>query len=135
MMKNHPSKIAALALAAALLAGQAGVVLAAESKAESKAKAASAQAATQLSIQQAQRQAPSPEEMQKSMQAMAPMMGTMMTMMLESMAKKLAEPQIAEYYATFMHNYYEALVKQGFTAEQALKIVSNTGIPSAGQQK
>ena len=129
-MRNKRSKLAAL-LAVSLLAGQAGTALAAESETQTKQQSASTTQPVSVSVPKS----PTPEDMQKNLQAMAPMMGTMMTMMLESMAKKLAEPQMAEYYATFMRNYYLALVKQGFTEDQALKIVSSTGLPSTGQQK
>lgn len=145
-MRNRALKATAGLLAALVLSGQAGWALAAEEESKSKPQGSSAQ--TQAGAQVTVTAPPSPggpgfpvgrpptaEEMQKNMQAMAPMMGQMMTIMLENMARKLAEPQIAEYYATFMHNYYRALVKQGFTEEQALKIVSAAGLPGTGQRQ
>ena len=66
---------------------------------------------------------------------MGPMMGEMMSSMLKSLSKTLAEPQIAQNYATFVRNYYQALIDRGFSAEEALKIVSSTGLPNVGGSK
>ena len=79
---------------------------------------------------------PSAEEVRQMMQGvMGPMMGEMMSSMLKSMSKTLAEPQIAQNYATFMRNYYQALIDRGCSADEALKIVSSTGLPSVGGSK
>ena len=75
----------------------------------------------------------SPEEMRQQMeQVMGPMMGMMMGQMMEGMAKSMAKPEVAQGFAAFTRNYYLALVKQGFTEEQAMKIVTSTGFPSMG---
>ena len=80
-----------------------------------------------------EQQEPSPEEVQQMMQnMMVPMMGDMMRVMMNSMAKTLSEPQIAEHFATFTRNYYNALLSRGFSKEEALRIVTSTGIPSPG---
>jgi len=79
---------------------------------------------------------PSAEEVRQMMQGvMGPMMGEMMSSMLKSLSKTLAEPQIAQNYATFTRNYYQALIDKGFTADEALKIVSSVGLPSVGGSK
>ena len=65
-------------------------------------------------------------------QIMGPMMGEMMSSMLKSITKTMADPQIAQNMATFARNYYKALIERGFTEEEALKIVTSTGIPSMG---
>ena len=79
---------------------------------------------------------PSAEEVRQMMQGvMGPMMGEMMSSMLKSLSKTLAEPQIAQNYAAFIRNYYQALIDRGFTADEALKIVSSTGLPSVGGNK
>ena len=76
---------------------------------------------------------PTAEEVRQMMQGvMGPMMGEMMSSMLKSMSKTLAEPQIAQNLATFTRNYYQALIDRGFTEEQALKIVTSTGLPNLG---
>ena len=81
-------------------------------------------------------QPPTAEETRQMMQGvMGPMMGEMMSSMLKSLSKTLAEPQIAQNYAAFIRNYYQALIDRGFTADEALKIVSSTGLPSVGGNK
>ncbi len=92
--------------------------------------------------QQQERQAgganhqPSAEEVRQMMQGvMGPMMGEMMSSMIKSLSKTLAEPQIAQNYAAFTRNYYQALIDKGFTADEALKIVSSVGLPSVGGSK
>lgn len=66
---------------------------------------------------------------QQQMQMMGPMMGMMMEGMMESMLATLAKPQTAERLATFTKSYYDALVRKGFTKEEALRIVTAVGIP------
>ena len=51
------------------------------------------------------------------------------------MSKTMAEPQIAQNFATFTRNYYQALVDRGFSEEEALKIVTASGLPSMGGGK
>lgn len=75
---------------------------------------------------------PSPEEMQQMMGAMMAPMADMMGLMLEGMAKTMAKREIAENFATFTRNYYLALVTRGFTEEEAMKIVTASGLPSMG---
>ena len=69
------------------------------------------------------------EEMRQQMQLMPGMMGEMMRQVLQSTTAALAEPQTAQNLARFTRNYFTALVAQGFTEEQALRIVSNVGFP------
>ncbi len=79
---------------------------------------------------------PSAEEVRQMMQGvMGPMMGEMMSSMLKSMSKTLAEPQVAQNFAAFTRNYYQALIDKGFTTDEALKIVSSVGLPSVGGSK
>lgn len=75
---------------------------------------------------------PTAAEMQ---QLMGPMMGEMMSGMLKAMSKTMAEPQIAQNFATFTRNYYQALTDRGFSEEEALKIVTSSGLPSMGGGK
>lgn len=82
---------------------------------------------------QAQGREQNPEQARQQMeQMMGPMMGMMMAQMMEGMAKAMAKPEVAESFAIFMRNYYNSLVKQGFTQEEAMKIVTASGIPSMG---
>ena len=75
----------------------------------------------------------SPEAMRQQMGAMSPI-GEMMGHMMKSMAQAMADPVVAGSYATFMRNYYLALVEQGFSKDEALNIVKATGLPSLGQR-
>lgn len=56
-------------------------------------------------------------------------MDFMMQKIIEAMLQKMAEPQMADYMATFKWNYYNALIKKGFSKEQALQIVISTEFP------
>ena len=49
---------------------------------------------------------------------------------LKRKADALAAPEISAQFAKFVRNYYEALLDEGFTAQEALEIVTATGIPS-----
>jgi hypothetical protein len=55
---------------------------------------------------------------------MAPMMQQMMTAQLTATLQFYAKPETADLMAQIAHNYYLALMRQGFTAEQALVIVA-----------
>ncbi|OQX88360.1 MAG: hypothetical protein B6D55_00260 [Candidatus Omnitrophica bacterium 4484_70.2] len=68
----------------------------------------------------------------EALQRMGPMMGMMMKGMMKAMLELFSEPETAERLATFTKNYYDALIKKGFTPEQALKIVIGQGMPSLG---
>ena len=84
---------------------------------------------------QAQQKPPSPEDMQKimdaTMGAMVPMMGRMTEVTIEAQLKVAERPETANRVATFKKNLYDALLKQGFTAEQAMQITLVTPPPSA----
>ncbi len=90
-----------------------------------------------MQTQQQGGQPPSPEmqqqQMQQMEQVMGPMMGMMMGQMVEGMAKSMAKPEVADYFAAFMRNYYQALMKQGFSSEEAMQIVISSGLPSIGK--
>ncbi len=66
------------------------------------------------------------------MQQMAPMMGQMAALTLEGTLAALAKPENTERLADFTKNYYDALIKRGFTKDQALQIVMAVGVPRAG---
>jgi hypothetical protein len=81
-----------------------------------------------LSIRPAIAQQPTTEAAQMQ-QMMVPMMSQMAAVMLESTLTTLAKPENAERLADFTKNYYDALVKRGFTKEQALQLVATMGMP------
>ena len=72
---------------------------------------------------------------QENQQAMQEMMGSMMGLMMEGMARSMAKPEFAKNMAAFMRNYYKALIEQGFAPEEAMKIVTSSGLPSLGGQR
>jgi len=69
---------------------------------------------------------PSGEEI---MQMMGPMMNDMMAGMMAGLLDYMAKPEAAQKLATFTRNYYEELIKQGFTEDQALKIITSMPLP------
>lgn len=78
---------------------------------------------------------PSPEEMKQlmeaSMGAMVPAMGRMTEAMVEAQLRAAEKPENAQRVAAFKKNLFEALIKEGFTKEQAFQIMLNTALPSA----
>jgi hypothetical protein len=90
-----------------------------------------------VSVVDAQEKRPqlSPEEMRQQMEvafgAMAPMMGKMMEAMIEAQLTVISKPDSAEKMAQYVKNFYEALIKNGFSKEEAFKIVTSISIPSA----
>jgi hypothetical protein len=59
---------------------------------------------------------------------MGPMYENMMQAMIEGTLKVYEKPETIERLARFSRRYYEALMKQGFTREEALQIVAGAGI-------
>ena len=62
---------------------------------------------------------------------MGPMMEQMMTAGMTATLRVLAKPESAQQLATFVKNFYDALVAKGFSKEDALKIVAAVGMPHA----
>ena len=65
-------------------------------------------------------------------EARAAFRAQMAALSLEGTLAALAKPENAERLADFTKNYYDALIKRGFTKEQALQIVMAVGIPRSG---
>ncbi len=84
---------------------------------------------------QAQKNPPSPEDMQKimdaTMGAMVPVMGRMTEVTIEAQLKVAERPETADRIAAFKRNLYEALLKKGFSGEQAMQITLATSLPAA----
>ena len=84
---------------------------------------------------QAPQKQPSPEDMQKimdaTMGAMVPMMGRMTEVTIEAQLKVAERPETADRIAAFKRNLYDALLKKGFSGEQAMQITLATSPPSA----
>lgn len=75
---------------------------------------------------------PMREDMQQTdpLQKMGPAMSSMMANMMGGMLDFLVRPETADQMATFMKNYYDSLVKKGFSEEQAMRIVTSGNLPS-----
>jgi uncharacterized GH25 family protein len=75
-----------------------------------------------------------PEQQQKvfqhQMQMMTPLFGQMMKTIMEAQLEILSQPDTAEKLATYTRNYYDALVKKGFSKDEALKITMTVGFPA-----
>jgi hypothetical protein len=82
---------------------------------------------------------PTPEQMQQVMQgamkatmgAMLDVVGPMTEASINAQTMIAAKPETAERVASFKRNLYDALLKKGFNAEQALQIVIATNPPAA----
>ncbi|MCD6060847.1 MAG: hypothetical protein K0S16_1158 [Moraxellaceae bacterium] len=74
---------------------------------------------------------PSKADIQQQMNEMGPVFGNMASSMLQARLSALADPKTTEQLARFSRNYFNALVTQGFTEEQALKIVTAVGVPTS----
>ena len=66
---------------------------------------------------------------------MGPMYESMMQSMIEGSMKAFEKPETIERLARFARRYYEALIKQGFSKEEALEIVAGAGIPGTRTMK
>jgi len=78
---------------------------------------------------------PTPEQMRQmmesSMGAMVPAMGRMAEVMIETQLRAAERPETAERIALYKRNLFEALLKRGFTMDQAMQITVATGLPGA----
>ena len=62
---------------------------------------------------------------------MGPMYETMVQAMFDGTLKALERPETVDRLARFARRYYEALMKEGFSKDEALAIVAGAGIPVA----
>jgi hypothetical protein len=74
-----------------------------------------------------------PDSLQRAQMAgmfnqMGPMYESMMQSMIEGTLKAFEKPETIERLARFSRRYYDALIKQGFSKEEALQIVAGAGI-------
>ena len=82
-----------------------------------------------LTAQQPARGDSMAQQMQQASMMMVPTMQQMAVVMLEGTLTALAKPENAERLADFTKHYYDALVRRGFTKDQALQIVMAVGVP------
>ena len=95
------------------------------SSAQMPATGASAQAGQQ----------PTAADMEAMMAGMSSGMMQMMQSMLDMLLNYFAKRETAVKLASFTRNYYDELIKQGFSKEDALRIVAYAGIPSMSMMK
>lgn len=80
-------------------------------------------------------QQPTPEQIQKQVEGtftmMIPFVGKMMETMIEAQLTVLAKPESADRMAVYIKNFRDALIKQGFSKEEAFKIATSLPLPSA----
>ncbi|MFA5495946.1 MAG: hypothetical protein WC247_14345 [Porticoccaceae bacterium] len=69
---------------------------------------------------------PTPEQIRESMNRAIEMHNEQ----TKARLKAFSEPEMVESFAQFSRSYYEALIRAGFTKEEALNIVISVGIPS-----
>jgi len=70
------------------------------------------------------------QQMMSMFNQMGPMYENMMKAMIDGTLKALGDPENVERMAVFMRRYYQALIKQGFTKDEALQIVAGAGLPA-----
>lgn len=73
-----------------------------------------------------------PQEQQMQIQQVRHMMTQLpyqMKVIMEIQLDVLAKPDTAEKLAQYIKNYYDALVRQGFSKDEALKIAMTVGFP------
>ena len=63
-----------------------------------------------------------------------PDMSAMWFQMMNAMFTELTRPKRATQLARFQKQYYDALVKEGFTKDEALNIIKATPLPLAGMK-
>jgi hypothetical protein len=61
---------------------------------------------------------------------MGPMYEVMTQSTIDGTLKAMERPENVERMAVFARRYYEALVKQGFSREEALQITAGAGSPA-----
>ncbi len=75
-----------------------------------------------------------PEQQQKliqqQMQMMTPMFGQIMKTTMEAQLEIIAKFETADKLASFTKNFNDALIKKGFSKDQAFKIVLSAGFPA-----
>ncbi len=66
-----------------------------------------------------------PQDVHQAMQQVGPAMTEMITTTLDGLLAYMTRPETTDQMAVFVRNYYDALIKKGFTEEQALQIATS----------
>jgi hypothetical protein len=80
----------------------------------------------------AQKPSPSPAPSAAKPPFQMPDMGAMYSQMMNAMYTELTRPERAAALAHFQKLYYDALIKEGFTKEEALSILRANQLPMTG---
>ena len=72
-----------------------------------------------------------PSMFSAALSQMGPMYEQMTQSTIAGTLKAMEQPENVERMATFARRYYEALIKQGFSREEALQITAGAGNPGA----
>jgi hypothetical protein len=94
--------------------------------AQTQASSASSRQASSVDMQKV---------MDATMNSMVPAMARMAEATIEAQLNVAEKPETALRIATFKKNLYDALVKRGFTTDQALQITIGTAIPAMAAGK
>lgn len=88
-------------------------------------------ASAQNDSEESQNKSDTPPSMFGSLlgESMQTQLTEMATKMLDTYLDYLAKPQTTRKLATFQKNYYDALIEQGFTKDQAFELVLRFGNP------
>ena len=78
---------------------------------------------------------PSPQEMEAMVAQMSAGMVKMMENIFDTTFNYLAKKETSTKLATFTKNYYDELIKQGFTKKEAMHIVTSVGMPNMSMIK
>lgn len=87
---------------------------------------------TQIDQKEVKENGPTPQEFQDLSNAIAPAFEMMAQNMMDGIYTGLAKPETAKKLARFMRNYFDALIAEGFTKEEAIQIIRAFAIPSMG---
>jgi hypothetical protein len=71
-----------------------------------------------------------PQALTQALVQMGPMYEVMTQSTIDGTLKAMERPENVERMAVFARRYYEALVKQGFSREEALQITAGAGSPA-----
>ncbi len=74
-------------------------------------------------------QRPTPESSPSRSPFSMPDMGAMYSQMMNAMFSEYIKPERATQLAHFQKLYYDALVKEGFTKQEAIEIIKGTQAP------
>lgn len=69
-------------------------------------------------------------DFEKMSKQMTPMFGNMVESMMQGKLKVFAQPETTNLLAKFVKNFYDDLISEGFSKDEALKIVTSFGFPA-----